>query len=136
METTTSNTAAHSVEGRSWFADVLREASRARTKFPTWPTDPLHAVAVLQEEVGELQRAVLQCCYEPEKATREDAMTEAIQVGAMVFRFLDSLYEYQFLPGDQHRQRVPCAACDRRDYQLGHADGCSANADYPEKISR
>ena len=110
----------------NWGADISRELSRAKVKFPTWPTDPLHAVAVLQEEVGELQRATLQCCYEPDKATIEDVMTEAIQVGAMVFRFLDSLYEYQFKPGFQHHQHVPCAACDRSDYQLGHSDDCLA----------
>ena len=23
--------------------------------------------------------------------------------------------------------RVPCAACDRGDFQLGHADGCKSN---------
>lgn len=125
METPPQKTAAPHLDRRAWLADVLREVGRARAKFPAWPTDPLHAVAVLQEEVGKLQRAVLQCCYEPDKSTPEDAMLEAIQVGAMVFRFLDSLYEYQFRPGEQHHQRVPCAACDRGDFQLGHADACA-----------
>jgi hypothetical protein len=31
---------------------VLAELDRATRKFPTWPTDPLHAVAVLGEEAG------------------------------------------------------------------------------------
>ena len=32
--------------------EVLAELNRATTKFPTWPTDPLHALAVLGEEFG------------------------------------------------------------------------------------
>ena len=44
--------------------EVLGEIARAVEKFPTWPTDPLHAVAVLGEEFGELTQAVLQCVYE------------------------------------------------------------------------
>ena len=34
--------------------DVQAELKRAATKFPTWPTDPIHALAVLGEEYGEL----------------------------------------------------------------------------------
>ena len=64
-------------------------------------------MAVIQEEIGELQRAVLQCCYEPDKANTEDVMTEAIQAGAMILRFLSSLYQYQFRPGEQHKQLAP-----------------------------
>lgn len=41
-------------------ADVLAELERATRKFPTWPTDPLHAVVVLGEEFGELTKAVLE----------------------------------------------------------------------------
>ncbi len=33
---------------------VKAELTRATAKFPTWPTDPLHALAVLGEEFGEL----------------------------------------------------------------------------------
>lgn len=110
------------------FSAVFAELDRARTKFPTWPTDPLHAVAVVQEEVGELQKAVLQLSYEPGKASSEDVRDEAVQVAAMALRFLASLDEYRFGPGPQHRQKVGCAACDRGDFQLGHADGCAENA--------
>ena len=127
MEKDIENTAAPSVECRSWFADVLAELDRAKAKFPLWPDDPLHAVAILQEEVGELQKAVLERCYEFDKVSLTDIHNEAVQVMAMAARFLDSLMEYQFCRSDQHRQRVPCAACDRGDFQLGHADGCSAN---------
>lgn len=109
------------------FAEVLAELDRARTKFPLWPDDPLHALAILQEEVGELQKAVLERCYEFDTSSLTDIHNEGVQVIAMGIRFLDSLMEYQFRRSDQHRQRVLCAACDRGDFQLGHADGCLAN---------
>lgn len=46
---------------------VQDEMARAVAKFPTWPTDPFHALAVLGEEFGELTKAVLQHTYEPHK---------------------------------------------------------------------
>jgi NTP pyrophosphatase (non-canonical NTP hydrolase) len=80
------------------------EMARAIKKFPTWPTDPLHALAVLGEEYGELTQAVLQHTYEPHKSTREDVRKEAVQVAAMALRFLDSLDRYKYARGPQHEQ--------------------------------
>ncbi len=40
--------------------EVKAEIERAINKFPTWPTDPLHALAVLGEEYVELTKAMLQ----------------------------------------------------------------------------
>jgi NTP pyrophosphatase (non-canonical NTP hydrolase) len=48
---------------------ITAEVARATVKFPTWPTDPLHALAVLGEEYGELTKAMLQLTYEPHKTT-------------------------------------------------------------------
>lgn len=86
------------------FAEVEDEIGRAVFKFPEWPTDPLHAVAVLGEEYGELQKAVLQATYEPDKSTPEDVREEAIQTAAMAIRFLISLDQYEYAKGDQHKQ--------------------------------
>ena len=36
--------------------EILAELERATEKFPTWPTDPLHALAVLGEEFDELTK--------------------------------------------------------------------------------
>ncbi len=83
---------------------VIAEVMAATTKFPTWPTDPLHAFAVLGEEVGELQKAILQAVYEPHKSNPDDVRAEAIQVAAMAFRFLLSLDEYKYESGEQHQQ--------------------------------
>lgn len=86
------------------FADVLREVERAMTKFPTWPTDPLHALAVLGEEYGELTKEVLQMTYEPHKSSLDAVRTEAVQTAAMALRFLASLGTYEYRAGVQHAQ--------------------------------
>lgn len=83
---------------------VREEVGKATNKFPTWPTDPLHAVTVVNEEVGELNKAVLQCTYEPGKSTTNDVRMEAIQAAAMSIRFLLSLDEYKYRERDQHSQ--------------------------------
>lgn len=39
--------------------EIQAELCRATAKYPTWPTDPLHALAVLGEEFGELYTALI-----------------------------------------------------------------------------
>lgn len=69
-----------------------------------WPTDPLHAIAVLGEEFGELTKDVLQLTYEPGKTAAENVRKEAIQTAAMALRFVASLDDYIYKAGEQHRQ--------------------------------
>jgi NTP pyrophosphatase (non-canonical NTP hydrolase) len=85
---------------------ILKELDRAVTKFPTWPTDPLHALAVLGEEYGELNKAILQLTYEPHKegASVGHVKEEAIQTAAMALRLAMSLDKYEYAPGRQHTQ--------------------------------
>ena len=83
---------------------VFDEIERAIAKFPTWPTDPLHALAVLGEEFGELTKATLQAVYEPHKSSMADVREEAIQTAAMALRFVESLDRYELITGDQHVQ--------------------------------
>lgn len=83
---------------------ILEELRRAVSKFPTWPTDPLHAIAVLGEEFGELTKATLQTTYEPHKSNRDDVRTEAIQTAAMALRFVISLDRYEYAHCTQHEQ--------------------------------
>lgn len=104
--------------------EVFDEIERAIAKFPTWPTDPLHAVAVLGEEFGELTKAVLQSIYEPHKSTPEDVREEAVQVAAMAFRFLAGLDAYDYAPGVQHEQGGKAKPC--------HADVLLELANAPE----
>jgi hypothetical protein len=97
-------------------AAVLDEVRRATEKFPTWPTDPLHAVAVLGEEFGELTKAALQLTYEPHKTTADEVRTEAIQTAAMALRFAMSLGVYLYQPGAQHAQQTACPAQSPKNY--------------------
>ncbi len=62
------------------------ELERAERKFPNFPTDPIHAAAIVVEEAGELQKAALQLTYEA--GISEDMLDEAVQVGAMALRFI------------------------------------------------
>lgn len=83
---------------------ITAEVARATMKFPTWPTDPLHALAVLGEEYGELTKAMLQLTYEPHKSTADDVREEAIQTAAMALRLAMSLDRYEYRRGEQHKQ--------------------------------
>lgn len=84
---------------------VAAELAAARAKFPHWPTDPLHAVAVIGEELGELTRALVQVTYEPGKASLADVEKEATQVAAMALRFFHNLNRYVYDDGlNQHKE--------------------------------
>lgn len=87
------------------YAPVFAELERAVQKFPTWPTDPLHAAGVLNEEVGEMNKAILQAVYEPHKSGPKQVREEAVQVAAMALRFFYSLDQYEYRKGVQHSQR-------------------------------
>ena len=89
-------------------SSVIDELKRAQAKFPTWPKDPLHAVAVLGEEYGELIKAVLQSVYEPDRyaATRDEIRSEAIQVAAMALRFAASIDRYNYDKCEQYLDEI------------------------------
>jgi len=86
------------------FLDIAEELEIATRKFPTWPTDPIHAAAVIAEECGELHKAVLEAVYEPHKGSLPNIRTEAIQTAAMCIRFIASLDKYEYTPAAQHLQ--------------------------------
>jgi NTP pyrophosphatase (non-canonical NTP hydrolase) len=72
---------------------IVLEYNEAKNKHPEWPTDPIHASAIVAEEAGELTRATLQHTYE--NGRLEDAEKEAIQVAVTAIRFLEGLARYQ-----------------------------------------
>lgn len=84
--------------------EIQEELSRAKAKFPEWPTDPMHAVGILGEEYGEVIKDCLQLVYEPSKTNLENLRKETIQLAAMCRRFLESLDRYEFKPSAQHKQ--------------------------------
>ncbi|MGW8257953.1 MAG: hypothetical protein ACWGMZ_10745, partial [Thermoguttaceae bacterium] len=68
---------------------ISDELKRAKAKWPGWPTDPVHAAAIVAEEAGELVQAALQCTYEGSHSQK--MVDEAIQVAAMAIRFLEGI---------------------------------------------
>jgi hypothetical protein len=86
--------------------EIMNEVGRSTDKFPTWPTDPLHALAVLGEEYGELNKAMLQLTYEEHKTGPREVRSEAIQTAAMAIRLAMSLDTYEYTPCKQHSQEA------------------------------
>ncbi len=76
---------------------IAREYIRAKAKHPQWPSDIIHAAAIVAEESGELIRAALQEQYE--ETSSESTYTEAIQTAAMGLRFY--LHSYVVTSPDQ-----------------------------------
>lgn len=88
------------------FEAVEQELKKATEKFPQWPDQGLHALAILGEEFGELNKAMLQMTYEPNLVTPEHVKKEAIQTAAMAIRLIMSLPEYEYRKCSQHYQGV------------------------------
>lgn len=85
--------------------EIFFEVEKAKQKFPLWPTDPLHALAIVQEEVGEAFTAANELIYEPHKnVTRGDLHNEMVQAAAMCIRFLEGFDHYQFSRSRQEPQ--------------------------------
>lgn len=87
-------------------SEIVKELNQAEQKHPLWPTDPLHALAVVQEEVGELNKEILQFTYEAEahKSSRIAIKAEAVQAAAMALRFLLGLPNYRYAKAAQVNQ--------------------------------
>lgn len=64
--------------------DVAVEVLRAEVKFPTWPNDLLHGVAVVAEESGEAVKAALDAHYK--RAPVGDYRKELVHTAAMCLR--------------------------------------------------
>ena len=77
---------------------ILEALDGAEKKFPAFPIDPIHAAAIVEEEVGELMQATLQATYEDKTDLNKQSKTEAIHTGAMAIRFLVNLDNYRMKP--------------------------------------
>jgi len=85
-------------------ADVVEEIEAAEAKFPQWPIDPVHAVAIINEEVGELTKAVFQASYDPISIDQLiEIEEEALQVAAAALMFLKHTNKYEYKPCEQTR---------------------------------
>ena len=66
----------------------------AQQKHTVWPSDPIHASAILNEEAGELTQACIDFYFNHQPSDYDRMREEAIQVGAMALRFLENLERY------------------------------------------
>lgn len=71
---------------------ILHELKAAKAKHGPWPTDPVHAAAVLAEEAGETVQAALDWTYENWDRQHEHMLVEAAQTGAMAVRMIAAMY--------------------------------------------
>lgn len=71
------------------YSDIEAELNRAKKLHPNYPTDIYHQLAIMQEEAGEVAKAVLD--YKSNKASLNDVREELIQTAAMCVRMLENL---------------------------------------------
>lgn len=101
--------AALPVDIQDALADVGEEMIRARAKFP----GTKHLTGALMEEVGEVAKELLE--------GGDNVWGECVQAACVALRIATE-GDSDYMP--EHRG---CAACDRGDFQLGHAEWCPAN---------
>lgn len=94
--------------GETAVAMIFDELRKAEVKHPGWPTDPIHATAILCEESGEATQAAIDHVYAD--GSVEDLKTELAQTGAMALRALLHLIPQQEAPEHQKTCRA-CANC-------------------------
>lgn len=70
------------------YAAVDAELDRARTRYPLWPDDAIHAAAIASEESGEVVKSVNNWHWRQGDDTLDDIRAEAVQAIAMWVRFL------------------------------------------------
>ena len=78
------------------YSGILDELKKAEESHGDWSNDILHGLAILQEEVGELAQASVDFHYGTKcEDDISQVKKEALQSGAMIFRFLIALEKYQ-----------------------------------------
>lgn len=68
---------------------IVEELKRAEEKHPVYPNNIFEQLAIMQEEAGEVTKAVLHHTYE--NASLEDVRDELIQTAAMCIRMLKNM---------------------------------------------
>lgn len=102
---------------------IDKELESAKTRYPWWPSDAVHAGAIVAEEAGELTQATLDHVYDHLNHNGKDTMArmrkEAVQTAAMAIRFLENMESY----GDPGRRMKadPISHSEMVDYIRGNA---------------
>lgn len=69
--------------------DILDEVDRAEKKHPNWPDNPYKGMAIIGEELGEANQALLQS--DDEGGTVDDVRKELIETAATCIRMIKNL---------------------------------------------
>ena len=77
------------MDHQTFYRAVIAELRSAEAKYPAWPTDLIHQVAIMQEESGEAIRAALNHVYHGEPL--QELRGELVQTAAMCLRCLKNL---------------------------------------------
>ncbi len=72
-------------------SDIFAALKKAEQKHPGWPDDVFEQLAIIGEEFGELQKAVLHVKYEG--GLKSAIYEEGCQVAAMGIRFMLNIDE-------------------------------------------
>jgi hypothetical protein len=78
---------------------IIYELRSAQKQHPYFPTDPIHAVAIMAEEAGEAVQASLDFTYGGKHA--EKLQKEIIQTGAMAVRNLINFHNFKAIKSPQ-----------------------------------
>ena len=70
------------------FQDSLQELDSTRRHYPDWPTDIVHASAVMVEEAGEVLKIANNLRWNQKNSDLSEFRNEIIQTVAMCFRLL------------------------------------------------
>lgn len=81
----------------------LDELDKAEQKHPKWPTDPIHAAAILAEESGEVVKASIDFYYTAghHETLLGELDKELMQVGAMAIRTSLNIDSYKKIGRNQ-----------------------------------
>lgn len=71
------------------FESIEKELIRANEKHPFYPKDIFQQLAIMQEEAGEVTKAVLDYAFE--NGSLENVRTELIQTASMCVKMLKNL---------------------------------------------
>ena len=90
-------------EWAAFLKPLAVEIQLAEKKFPTFPIDPIHAVAIMVEEAGESMQAAIQMVYEGRDVSLLKA--ELIQTAAMCARAYTMLMREEIVDEQGKKKR-------------------------------
>ena len=75
---------------------IIVELKKSEILNPTFPSDPIHAAAIVNEKAALLLDAAVKNTYVDQEP--KDLLIFAIQTGAALLRFVSNIHFYQIRP--------------------------------------